>query len=305
MSSTDKPLVSIAIITYNQKDYLRECIESCLAQDYPNFEIVVADDCSTDGTQDLLREYEIKYPGKFVLRLAEKNQGITKNCNMAWRACKGLWIKSIAGDDMLLPECLSVYMNEVLNSDVIADVYFADMIKFDENKKYKEISKPSIKFFNLDQRRKIESLLVANILTAPTSFIRKMSLASVGYADERFEMLEDYPLWMRLLENNKVFRYLDKVVVMYRLSESLSQSKKKIGNEKYIDSLYSFQKDIIWPKLSRYMIFRKISDAAEYYHKKIGIKYLNNKKSAAYYLVGLFIYPFQFYRLCRRFFYES
>lgn len=66
------PLVSIAIITYNQKEYLRECIESCLSQDYPNIEIVIADDCSTDGTQAMLRDYERAYQNKFVLRLSEK-----------------------------------------------------------------------------------------------------------------------------------------------------------------------------------------------------------------------------------------
>ena len=98
------PLVSIAIITYNQKEYLRECIESCLAQDYPNFEIVVADDYSTDGTQDLLREYDAKYPGKFILRLAEKNQGITPNSNVCLYACSGKYIAMLGGDDLLLAE---------------------------------------------------------------------------------------------------------------------------------------------------------------------------------------------------------
>lgn len=101
------PLVSVAIITYNQKEYLRECIESCLAQDYPNFEIVIADDCSTDGTQEMLREYVAAYPSKFVLRLAEKNQGITPNSNACLEACSGKYIAMLGGDDLLLESKLS------------------------------------------------------------------------------------------------------------------------------------------------------------------------------------------------------
>lgn len=72
MTDQDFPSVSVAIITYNQREFLRECIDSILNQDYSNFEIVVADDASTDGTQDMLREYDRKHPGKFVLKLGEK-----------------------------------------------------------------------------------------------------------------------------------------------------------------------------------------------------------------------------------------
>lgn len=80
-SDIEQPLVSVCIITYNQKKFLRECIESVLAQDYPNIEIIVGDDASTDGTQEMLREFETTYPDKFVLRLAKINMGITCNSN--------------------------------------------------------------------------------------------------------------------------------------------------------------------------------------------------------------------------------
>ena len=58
------PLVSVAIITFNQAEFLRECIESVLQQDYANLEIVVADDGSTDGTQEMLRDYDRNHPEK-------------------------------------------------------------------------------------------------------------------------------------------------------------------------------------------------------------------------------------------------
>ena len=55
------PLVSIVVVTYNQSKYIIECIESILLQDYPNKEIIVVDDCSTDNTKEILSEYIIKY----------------------------------------------------------------------------------------------------------------------------------------------------------------------------------------------------------------------------------------------------
>lgn len=107
MQNQKFPLVSVAVISYNQKEFLRDCINSILEQDYPNFEIVIADDGSTDGTQDMLREYSKKKPRKFVLRLAEKNQGVTANSNAAHSACEGKYIAWMGGDDLMLAGKLS------------------------------------------------------------------------------------------------------------------------------------------------------------------------------------------------------
>ncbi|MDD5217725.1 MAG: glycosyltransferase family A protein, partial [Candidatus Omnitrophica bacterium] len=58
------PLVSVGIVTFNHKEFIDGCIDSALIQDYENIEIVIADDASTDGTRDILREYQKKYPDK-------------------------------------------------------------------------------------------------------------------------------------------------------------------------------------------------------------------------------------------------
>jgi glycosyltransferase involved in cell wall biosynthesis len=101
------PLVSVAVVTYNQKAFLEECLHSILEQDYPEFEIVVADDGSTDGTADLLGRFELEHPGKFVIRRSETNRGVTANHDQALAACRGDYISWIAGDDLMLPGKLS------------------------------------------------------------------------------------------------------------------------------------------------------------------------------------------------------
>lgn len=96
------PKVSVAIVTYNQKTFLEECIASVLMQQYPNLEIVVADDGSKDGTQEMLRKYESDHPGLFQLRLSETNKGITNNHNQAYQACTGDYVAWIGGDDLMV-----------------------------------------------------------------------------------------------------------------------------------------------------------------------------------------------------------
>ena len=102
-ASAQAPLVSVAVVTYNQRDFLDQCLRSVVAQDYEPMEIVVADDGSTDGTDRLLAEYAARYPGKFVLLRAERNQGVTANHNLALSGCRGKYISWIAGDDLMLP----------------------------------------------------------------------------------------------------------------------------------------------------------------------------------------------------------
>ena len=106
-AETSQPLVTVAVVTYNQRDFLEHCLQSILVQDYPNFEIVVADDGSTDGTAELLRGYEKRYPGKIIPLISEKNRGVTPNHDLALSACRGKYISWIGGDDLMLPGKLS------------------------------------------------------------------------------------------------------------------------------------------------------------------------------------------------------
>jgi len=97
------PRVSIHIISYNQRDFIREAIESALAQDYSNLEIVIADDASTDGTAEIIADYQRHYPDRVVGILGEENVGITRNSNRGLAACTGELIAFMGGDDVLLP----------------------------------------------------------------------------------------------------------------------------------------------------------------------------------------------------------
>src|SRR5213082_3947054 len=98
------PQVSLIITSYNQQDYLREAIESAIDQTVGAFEIIVADDHSTkDGSIEIIRQYEAKYPGLVRGLFQEKNVGIPKNRNSALLMVRGDYVTILDGDDRLLP----------------------------------------------------------------------------------------------------------------------------------------------------------------------------------------------------------
>jgi len=102
-----QPKVSVMIFTYNQEHLIAETIESVLAQDYKNIEIVVADDASTDETANVIRAYERSHPGVVRGIFNETNLGITGNSNAAFFACTGELIAVLGGDDIFLPGKIS------------------------------------------------------------------------------------------------------------------------------------------------------------------------------------------------------
>jgi len=93
-------LVSVWMITYNHENYIRESIDSILMQETDfEYEIVIGEDCSTDGTRKILLEYKDKYPEKFKLLLHDKNIGIVDNMLTTFKACSGKYVAMLEGDD--------------------------------------------------------------------------------------------------------------------------------------------------------------------------------------------------------------
>ena len=93
-------LLSVNMITYNHEKYIAQALDSVLMQKVDfKYEIVVGEDCSTDGTRMILLEYKEKYPHIFNLILHEKNVGAAKNIQAVDRACRGEYIAALEGDD--------------------------------------------------------------------------------------------------------------------------------------------------------------------------------------------------------------
>ena len=92
--------LSVLVVTYNHEKFIAQALDSILMQK-PNFdyEIVIGEDCSNDGTRDIVAEYKKKYPDRIRLLLNESNIGAGKNFKQTYEACSGEYIALLEGDD--------------------------------------------------------------------------------------------------------------------------------------------------------------------------------------------------------------
>jgi glycosyltransferase involved in cell wall biosynthesis len=95
-----KPLVSICCTAYNLEKYIAEAIDSFLMQETSfNFEIIVGEDCSTDSTRNIIKNYQQKFPNIIRIISSDKNVGVIKNYNRVIEAAKGKYLAICDGDD--------------------------------------------------------------------------------------------------------------------------------------------------------------------------------------------------------------
>jgi len=96
----EEPLVSVCVITYNHEPYIRKSIDCVLAQEtkFP-FELVIGEDCSTDGTREIVFDYQKKYPDIIRVVTSNKNVGAHKNNLRTEKACRGKYMAFCDGDD--------------------------------------------------------------------------------------------------------------------------------------------------------------------------------------------------------------
>lgn len=116
-------LVSIIIPCYNVEAYVSDALESALAQTYRPLEIIAVDNNSTDGTKDILLEYQRRF-GQLITVLEEKKQGAPAARNLGLRHAKGEWIQFLDADDVILPEKISIQVNLIQEKKEGAAVVF-------------------------------------------------------------------------------------------------------------------------------------------------------------------------------------
>jgi glycosyltransferase involved in cell wall biosynthesis len=216
------PLVSIIVITYNSVKYVLETLESAKAQTYRNVELIVSDDCSTDDTVAVCRKWLDENGGHFVraeLLQTPRNTGCPGNCNRGLRVAQGVWIKFIAGDDILLPDCLEAMLEFAIAKNV--RIATSAMEEFCDDGWPTRISKrlraDQARFFRTSKERQLEVYLRYPIfLNTPAFLINKNVFSKIGMYDEAFGMLEDTPFVIKALQAGYTVCYNERTTVRYR-----------------------------------------------------------------------------------------
>jgi glycosyltransferase involved in cell wall biosynthesis len=223
----NQPLISIIVITYNSSRFVLETLESIKAQTYRNIELIVSDDYSKDKTIEICKKWIEENKERFVRTAfvsAESNTGVPANINRGLKASQGLWIKCLAGDDLLREDCLFELMSFISEQQDDIQILYADVVRFYGNSVDNvEIRKnQNHRFSSMESTAKeqYEMLLRFNRVWAASMIIRKDLLLSVNGFDERFRLLEDWPLWVKITEAGHKIYYLDKPLVYYRIHEN-------------------------------------------------------------------------------------
>lgn len=226
ISSMDKqepPLVSVAVITYNSSKTVLETLESIKTQTYQNLELIISDDSSNDNTVELCREWGEENKERFIrtqILTVEKNTGVTGNIARAFKECHGNYIKGIAGDDMLLPNCIQDNINYVTqNPDAVIVMSRPTFIgiKPSEFDRY-EKKMFDYSFFSMTLNEQYERIKYGSCLPASTMFFNRRGLYKNGlYFDMRIPMLEDRPLELNAISKGIKMHFFDKRTTIYRV----------------------------------------------------------------------------------------
>ncbi len=214
------PLVSIHILTYNHVNYIANGLDSILSQDYENYEIVIGDDASTDGTQDILKKYKEKYPDKITLVLHEVNQGITKNCNSVLKLCKGKYFVAIGGDDQMLPCKLSIQV-EYMEKNPNCNMCYHNMEAFDlETNEFLYYT-----HYDGNGKRKrdngtVREAIKEGVWFSPVSAMIRMENIPDGGYNERIPFASDWLFYVEVFAAGGTIEYIDKVLGRYGRSSN-------------------------------------------------------------------------------------
>lgn len=241
------PLVSVVVITYNSAAFVLETLNSIREQTYRNLELIVSDDHSKDNTVEVCRRWLEENSGRFVrteLLTTEKNSGIAGNANRGYGAAQGEWIKGIAGDDILLPQCIAAGMKYAeTHPEHILMSYLQEFGDGDG------VLKPEKTFEAANNAlQQLDSILTKNFYVGvPSMFCRKSQWQSVGGFDEQYPLFEDLPFLVKSLQKNSRIGIIPEILVCYRVHHaSVSRTP---GNSGFSNSFRPWRKQVLLPLL--------------------------------------------------------
>jgi glycosyltransferase involved in cell wall biosynthesis len=189
--NTNKPLVSIITPSFNQGRFLDQTIRSVLTQDYQPIEYIIIDGGSTDGTVEIIKQYESRL-GYWV---SERDKGQTEAINKGFAQAKGEILAWINSDDVYYPGAVSAAV-ETLSRNPDIGLVFGVLYFIDENDRV-------IGRFNAAQTDLAKLKRGFVHLPQPSAFFRAEHWRKVGPLDPTFFFAMDYDLWVRLASVTK------------------------------------------------------------------------------------------------------
>jgi glycosyltransferase involved in cell wall biosynthesis len=236
MHENKNPLVSVIIPTHNRGWIVREAIDSVLAQDFTDFELIVVDDGSTDNTQDILDFYK-----KQIVVVRQKNKGVSAARNKGIVTAAGRWIAFLDSDDLWMPKKLSTQVDFFRSHPEASvcqteEIWIRNGVRVNPKRRHQ-------KYSGMIFERSLELCLVS-----PSAVMIDRGLFDiVGLFDENLPTCEDYDLWLRISSRYPVF-LIDYPLIIKRGGHD-DQLSRPAGQDKY--RIQALKKIIESNKLSK------------------------------------------------------
>lgn len=237
-------LVSVGVIAYNSSTTVIRTLDSIAAQTYSNLELIISDDHSTDDTVKICRQWVSLNKDRFSnIRIIERerNGGVSKNLNTVISAANGIWIKTIAADDILLPNCITdniTFITKEISANVVFSkarvVYESDGSIINTDTFLPEESCKTC--FDKTAEEQYNTLLLYNFAPAISAFWRSSFAVSHPFSN-KYPFCEDLPQWLNLTALGEKLYYFDTETVLYRRGDSLTNANSlSFVNQKFFDS---------------------------------------------------------------------
>lgn len=231
-NKTNGLMFSVAVITYNQEKYIAQTLDSIINQNHDySYEIVVGDDCSSDNTREIIRQYAEKYPEIVKPVFNEKNLGIIKNYFNVISHCSGKYIMECAGDDFWLPGKVELQIPFMERNPEVGMCY-GKVQSYKNGKKSSELK--GLKRENFDE------LLIGNVIPAATVCFKNELIRRYIediQPENRNWLMEDFPMWLHFAHESRI-KFIDKVTSVYRVLENSASHSKDIKKQLVFEKSY-------------------------------------------------------------------
>ena len=232
-STIPKPIVSVCIPVYRGANFISDAIESVLAQDFRDFELLIVDDCSGDGTGEIIERFAAKDP-RIIYRANDSNLGMVANWNHCLKMARGRYVKFLFQDDIFIfPDSLGK-MVRILDAD--PDVSLVASCRRVINR-YSEVVKDEA-FFQTSVTAKGFDIIRycilkhGNVIGEPSAVIFRKEQACRGF-NGNYRQIVDLEMWFHLLEQGK-FEYIVEPLCGFRIHPG-QQTRENIRNLVHLD----------------------------------------------------------------------
>jgi glycosyltransferase involved in cell wall biosynthesis len=213
--SDQLPLVSVIAVCYNHERFVEDTLESIVAQTYPNTELLIFDDCSSDHSVKTIKNWIKENKVKCQFTAHQVNQGLCKTLNEALDLCHGKYIQLIACDDLIFPDKISDQVQILESKSEDYCLVYSDVKIIDDNGKEKEKS-----FYQRSEKQSLPEGIVyldqakSQFIKGISCLIKRKNLIAVGKYDEDLTF-EDVDIFLRLAKDYK-FTYQGQSTAYWR-----------------------------------------------------------------------------------------